>query len=98
MTISLPMRFGSARMTIRTGNTASIRIPGLALPPISAAAAIGRPIGRIVGTGVRRSRYAAGERHAASDRGGRATTVLGFVDTADLLVAPPPWLPPPLLH
>lgn len=49
LTILLPMPYGSRRMTVITGKNASISLPGMELSPEVAAAAVGRPVGRLSG-------------------------------------------------
>ncbi len=85
MTITLPMPYGAARMTIRTGDEASVTLPGMTLSPAIAAAAIGRPLGRLTGhpalaaiidllvTGV----------EDAPDIGRHGGTILHFADFAE---------------
>ena len=49
LTVLLPMPYGSRRMTVITGENASISLPGMELSPEVAAAAVGRPVGRLPG-------------------------------------------------
>lgn len=87
MKMLLPMPYGDRRMTVTTAGPASIVLPGMALSPAIAAAAIGRPVGRLTGhpafdglddlvvTGIAETR----------DADGATATVLSFVDFAEAL-------------
>ncbi|WP_145147450.1 hypothetical protein [Sphingomonas solaris] len=89
MTLTLPMPYGDARMTIRTGDGASITFPGMTLSSAVTAATIGRPIGRLTGNrafdGLDFLRVTAVRQ---GEQAGRAATILLFDDTADAIAGP----------
>jgi hypothetical protein len=49
MTIILPMDWSERRITIRTNGPTYVSLPGVTFSPAIAAAAVGRPVGRLVG-------------------------------------------------
>ncbi len=87
MTLSLPMPYGAARMTIVTGTSASISLPGMTLSAAIAAAAIGRPVGRLTGHPAldMLGDMIVTEVDHAADADGRGVTILRFVDHAEPL-------------
>jgi hypothetical protein len=87
LTILLPMPYGSRRMTVITGENASISLPGLELSPEVAALAVGRPVGRLSGHPAfeNLTELLVTEVVQVIDAGQRPTTILRFVDQIKLL-------------
>jgi hypothetical protein len=89
LTILLPMPYGSRRMTIITGKNASISLPGMELSPEVAAAAVGRPVGRLLGHPAfeNLTEVLVTEVLLVVEVGQRPTTILRFKDQVKLLNA-----------
>jgi hypothetical protein len=89
LTILLPMPYGSRRMTIITGKSASISLPGMELSPGVAAAAVGRPVGRLLGHPAfeNLTEVLVTEVLQVVEVGQRPTTILRFKDQVKLLNA-----------
>ena len=89
LTILLPMPYGSRRMTVITGKNASISLPGMELSPEVAAAAVGRPIGRLLGHPAfeNLTEVLVTEVSQVFAIGQRPTTILRFSDQVKLLNA-----------
>jgi len=89
LTILLPMPYGSRRMTVITGKNASISLPGMELSPEVAAAAVGRPIGRLLGHPAfeNLTEVLVTEVSQVFKIGQRPTTILRFSDQVKLLNA-----------
>jgi len=87
MKIVLPMPYGDRQMTVATTGPARIVLPGMSLSPAIAAAAIGRPIGRLTGhpafDGL--NDLVVTEITEAEDETGCTATVLSFIDFAEAL-------------
>ena len=89
LTILLPMPYGSRRMTVITGKNASISLPGMELSPEVAAAAVGRPVGRLLGHPAfeNLTEVLVTEVLQVVGVGQRPTTILRFKDRVKLLNA-----------
>lgn len=89
LTILLPMPYGSRRMTVITGKNASISLPGMELSPEVAAAAVGRPVGRLAGHPAfeNLTEVVVTEVLQVVEVGQRPTTILRFDDQVNLLNA-----------
>ena len=89
LTILLPMPYGSRRMTVITGKNASISLPGMELSPEVAAAAVGRPVGRLSGHPAfeNLTEVVVTEILQVVEVGQRPTTILRFDDQVNLLNA-----------
>lgn len=89
LTILLPMPYGCGRMTIMTGENASISLPGMELSPSVAAAAVGRPVGRLSGHPALENlpEFLVTEVVLTNEAGQRPTTVLRFDDQVKRLTA-----------
>jgi hypothetical protein len=89
LTILLPMPYGRGRMTIITGENASISLPGMELSSSVAAAAVGRPVGRLSGHPALENlpEFLVTEVVLTNEAGQRPTTVLRFDDQVKRLTA-----------
>lgn len=87
LTILLPMPYGCRRMTVTTGENASISLPAMELSPEIAAAAVGRPVGRLSGHPAfeNLTEFVVTEVTQVVEAGQRPTTILRFNDKVKLL-------------
>ena len=87
LTILLPMPYGCRRMTVTTGEDASISLPAMELSPEIAAAAVGRPVGRLSGHPAfeNLTEFVVTEVTQVVEAGQRPTTILRFNDKVKLL-------------